>query len=342
MPLRIGLTYDLRDDYRAMGYSEEETAEFDSVETVDCIDGALRRLGYQTDRIGHVRALAARLVAGETWDLVFNICEGLSGRSREAQVPALLEAYGVPYVFADPLTQAVTLDKAIAKRLVRDAGIATPAFALINSDAEADTCGITYPAFVKPYAEGTGKGCTNASKVGDAVALKAMARQIRTHFNQPALAEAYLPGREFTVGIIGNGANARIVGVMEILLGANAEAEVYSFENKEYCESRVIYVLADDAEAKTAGAAALAAYHALGCRDASRIDFRSDGAGVPHFLEANTIAGLHPSHSDLPMLAEKAGMTYDTLIGEIVAAARVRLGLYPDGAAASLGQRAHG
>ncbi|MCW9001226.1 MAG: D-alanine--D-alanine ligase, partial [Rhodospirillales bacterium] len=92
--MRVGLTYDLRDDYRAMGFSEEAVAEFDSVETIDEIEGALNRLGYATDRIGHIRTLAARLVAGDRWDLVFNIAEGVSGRSREAQVPALLEAYG--------------------------------------------------------------------------------------------------------------------------------------------------------------------------------------------------------------------------------------------------------
>lgn len=328
--MRIGLTYDLRDDYRAMGYSDEATAEFDSVETIEQIEGALRRLGYDTVRIGHIRALAQRLVAGERWDLVFNICEGLHGRSREAQVPALLEAYGIDYVFSDPLTQAVTLDKSIAKRLVRDAGITTAPFALIESDADADACTLPFPAFVKPYAEGTGKGCTNASKVGDAEGLKAMARQIRARFAQPALAETFLPGREFTVGVVGNGADARIIGVMEILLNADAEREVYSYENKELCEQRVIYVLADDAEARRTGDAALAAYRALGCRDASRLDFRSDAKGEPNFLEVNTIAGLHPTHSDLPMLAERAGMTYDELIGEIVAAARKRTGLYDD------------
>lgn len=340
--MRIGLTYDLRDDYRKMGFSDEETAEFDSAETIREIEDALKRLGYLTERIGHIRALAARLVAGDTWDLVFNICEGLSGRSREAQVPALLEAYGIPYVFSDPLTQAVTMDKAMAKRLVRDAGIVTAPFALIESDADADACTLDMPAFVKPYAEGTGKGCTNASKVSDIDGMKAMARDIRERFQQPALAETFLPGREFTVGVVGNGDDARVIGCLEIVLLANAEAEVYSYENKELCESRVLYVLADDPEARLAEQAALGVYRTLGCRDASRIDFRSDAHGVPNFLEVNTIAGLHPTHSDLPMLAERAGMSYDALIGEIVAAARRRLGLYDLSRTSARGQRAHG
>lgn len=338
----IGLTYDLRDDYLKMGYSEEDTAEFDSVDTINSIEGALNRLGYETDRIGHIRALAARLVAGDTWPLVLNICEGLTGRSREAQVPALLEAYGIPYVFSDPLAQAVTLDKAVAKRLVRDAEIATAPFALIDTADDLTACDLAFPVFVKPYAEGTGKGCTNASKVMNREQMNAMVRNIRAKFNQPALAETFLPGREFTVGIVGNGNDARVIGCMEILLKANAEAEVYSYENKEYCESRVIYTLVDDAEAMRAAQSALAIYRVLGCRDASRIDFRSDANGIPNFLEVNTIAGLHPTHSDLPMLAAQAGVPYDALIGEIVAAARQRTGLVDADVTGARGQRAHG
>ncbi len=325
--MRIGLTYDLRDDYRGMGFSEETLAEFDSPETIAAIEGALNGLGHETDRIGHIRHLAARLVAGDTWDLVFNIAEGLSGRSREAQVPALLEAYGIPYVFSDPLTQAVTLDKAVAKRLVRDAGVPTAPFALIESDADARACALPFPLFVKPVAEGTGKGCTRASLVNDRSELLAAARALRARFAQPALAETFLPGREFTVGVLGNGAGARVIAVLEIALRANAEPGVYSYENKELCESRVVYTVVDDPEARAAGASALSAYRALGCRDAARVDFRGDAAGVPRFLEVNTIAGLHPTHSDLPILAQQAGMTYEVLIGAIVAAAAARVGL---------------
>jgi D-alanine-D-alanine ligase len=332
--MRVGLTYDLRDDYRAMGFSEEALAEFDSPETIAAIEDTLTGLGYQTDRIGHIRHLAARLVAGESWDLVFNIAEGLSGRSREAQVPALLEAYGIPYVFSDPLTQAVTLDKAVAKRLVRDAGVPTAPFVVLETDADARACTLPYPLFLKPVAEGTGKGCTRASMVRRQKDLVTTARSLRVRFAQPAIAEPYLPGREFTVGVVGNGAQARVIAVLEIILLANAEAGVYSYDNKELCESRVVYRLADDAEARAAGASALAAYRTLGCRDASRLDFRSDAQGVPQFLEVNTVAGLHPTHSDLPILASQAGMDYPALIGEIMAAAIQRTGVGHAGEAA--------
>jgi D-alanine-D-alanine ligase len=326
--MRVGLTYDLRDDYRALGgFSEAALAEFDSPETIAAIEAALQANGCRVECIGHVRHLAARLVAGDGWDLVFNIAEGVAGRSREAQVPALLEAYDIPYVFSDPLTMAATLDKAIAKRLVRDAGLPTAPFAVIENDADALACQLAFPVFVKPLAEGTGKGCEKASKAANRKALATAARTLRARFNQPAIAEPFLPGREFTVGILGNGAGARVIAVLEILLLESAEPEVYSFENKELCESRVEYRLADDAEALAAGATALAAYRTLGCRDASRVDLRSDAAGVPQFLEVNPVAGLHPTHSDLPILAQQSGMTYEQLIGEILQAARLRCGL---------------
>ncbi len=325
--MRIGLTYDLRDDYAGRGLPEEALAEFDSPETIEGIEAALAANGHQPERIGHVRALAARLVQGHRWDLVFNIAEGLHGRSREAQVPALLEAFDQPYTFSDPLTQAAGLDKAVAKRLVRDAGVPTAPFAVLESDADARACNLPFPVFVKPIAEGTGKGCELASKCADRRALVQAARTLRARFGQPALAEPFLPGREFTVGVLGNGRDARVIGVMEIVLRANAEAEVYSFVNKELCEDRVVYRLADDPEARTAGEVALAAYRALGCRDAARLDIRSDATGRPQFLEVNTLAGLHPTHSDLPILAAKTGMPLEALIGAIVDAAAERQGL---------------
>jgi D-alanine-D-alanine ligase len=299
--VRVGLTYDLRDDYRALGFDEESVAEFDSPDTIDALAGALERLGYAVDRIGHIRALVERLAHGERWDFVFNVAEGVAGRSREAQVPALLEAYGIPYVMSDPLTAAATLDKAVAKRLVRDAGVPTAPFALLRDETDAAACELPFPLFVKPVAEGTGKGCGAASRVADRAALHRAAQAIRARYRQPAIAETFLPGREFTVGIVGNGADARVVAVMEIRLLAADSGSIYSFDDKERCETRVDYRLADDAEARR--------------------------AGVPHFLEVNVLPGLHPTHSDLPILAGLAGMSYDVLIGRIVDACLVRTGL---------------
>ncbi len=324
--MRVGLTYDLREQYLAEGYGLEETAEFDRPDTIDAIERVLVRLGFAVDRIGHVRQLAARLVAGDRWDLVFNIAEGLDGIGREAQVPALLDAWRIPYVFSDPLVMALTLHKGMAKRVVRDQGVPTAPFAVVEQPADVAAVDLPFPLFAKPVAEGTGKGVTPASKVTSVSGLRKVCRQLLQQFRQPVLVETFLPGREFTVGITGTGARARHVAVMEVVLTDKAEADVYSYVNKEECESRVVYRLVDDPEARAAAEVALAAWRALGCRDGGRIDIRSDAAGRPHFLEVNPLAGLHPEHSDLPIMCGLAGISYDDLIGRIVDSALARIG----------------
>jgi len=215
----------------------------------------------------------------------------------------------------------------VAKRLVRDAGVPTPAFAVAEHSAAELAGWDAFPAFVKPLAEGTGKGCEAASLVRNAQELQEAVARVIERYRQPALVEHYLGGREFTVGLVGNGADTRVLGVCEILLKADAEANVYSLHNKELCEDLVTYARADDAEARLAGDRALAAYHALQCRDAARIDFRSNDDGEPYFLEANPIAGLHPEHSDLPILAAQNGIEFVALIAMILDAGLARYGL---------------
>jgi len=324
--MRVGLTFDLRDHYLAAGYSAEDTAEFDNIETIDSLGGALERLGLEVDRIGTVRQLAQRLVAGERWELVFNIAEGLKGVGREAQVPALLDAYDIPYTFSDTMVMALALHKGMAKRVVRDCGVPTAPFAVVETMADLAAVELPFPLFAKPIAEGTGKGVMSASRVASATALRKLCRQLLERYRQPVLVETFLPGREFTVGIIGTGASAESVAVMEVVLNAQAEAGVYSYVNKEECESRVVYRLAEDEQAKEAGAVALAAWRALGCRDGGRVDLRQDAGGRPLFLEVNPLAGLHPTHSDLPIMCTLAGIPYDALIGRIVESARRRCG----------------
>ncbi|MBI1238812.1 MAG: D-alanine--D-alanine ligase [Alphaproteobacteria bacterium] len=325
--MRIGFVYDSRAAYLAEGYSLDAVAEFDTEEGIAAIGEALTASGCAVVPVGHGRALAQRLAAGERFDLVFSIAEGLAGRSREAQVPALCEMFAQPYVFSDPLTMAATLDKAVAKRLIRDHGIPTAAFAVLADADAARTARVSFPAFVKPLAEGTGKGCEAGSLVRDRVALGAVVERLVQRFDQPAIAEAFLPGREFTIGITGTAEEAAIVAVMEIHVSRAFDDGLYTFDNKEHFEDRVSYTIPEDAEAKLAGARALAAYRALQCRDAARLDFRSDGTGSPHFLEANPIAGLNPFHSDLPMLARLSGRSFDWLIGRILQSAAARYGL---------------
>ena len=325
--MNLGLTYDLRQEYLAAGYSEDETAEFDRPDTIDAIEQALRQLGHTTDRIGNVRQLVSRLAAGDRWDLVFNICEGLHGPAREAQVPALLDAYGIACTFSDPLCMALSLHKGLTKVVVRAAGVPTPDFAVVERPEDLEGLSLRYPLFAKPVAEGTGKGVTPASRAADAAALADVCARLLERYRQPVLVEEYLPGREFTVGLLGSGANATVLGTLEVVLRPTAEPGVYSYHNKEYCEELVDYppVSGADEEVRQAEAVALRAWQALGCRDAGRVDVRSDGQGRPHFLEVNPLAGLHPAHSDLPMICTAVGMTYVELIERIVCSAAERV-----------------
>ena len=326
--MRIGLTYDLRSEYLAMGYSEDDTAEFDREETIEGLESALGRLGHDTERIGHVKGLAARLVQGHRWDLVFNIAEGLHGIGREAQVPALLDAYGIPYPFSDPLVMSLTLHKGMTKRVVRDAGVPTCDFAVVENPEEAAAVPFGAPYFVKPVAEGTGKGVSARSIVKRRADLAPACRRLGEAYRQPVLVERFLPGREFTVGVLGTGPEARVLGTMEVHLLASAEQGVYSYQNKENSEQHVRYRLLRPEEDALIGAVekiALDAWRVLGCRDGGRLDLRCDRNGKPQFMEVNPLAGLHPEHSDLPIICSLAGVSFDRLIEGIVASAARRM-----------------
>ncbi|MDD5724010.1 MAG: hypothetical protein PHY29_09800 [Syntrophales bacterium] len=323
--MRVGITYDLRDDYLRAGYGEEETAEFDREDTIHAIESSLGELGYEPVRIGNVKALVQRLNDGDRYDLVFNIAEGLRGYGREAQVPALLDAYEIPYTFSDPLVLSLTLHKGMVKRVIRDLGIPTPAFYVVESDADISSVDLPFPLFAKPVAEGTGKGIDAASKIVDRQSLMGVCKKLLKKHCQPVLVETFLPGREFTVGILGTGKDAASIGVVEVILLDNAEPDVYSYENKEQYKERVEYRLVNDEMAKQAEKTALAAWRGLGGRDSGRVDLRSDAAGIPNFMEVNPIAGLHPENSDLCIIAAKRSMTYTALIEAIMKSARSRL-----------------
>ncbi len=328
--MNIGLTYDLREDYLRAGYGEEETAEFDRASTIDAIDGALRSFGHRVDRIGRIHALAQCLAAGERWDLVFNIAEGLHGIAREAQVPALLDAYAIPYTFSDPLLLALCLHKGMTKRVMRDAGLPTPPFAEVRALTDLDDLALPYPLFAKPMAEGTSKGIDGASIIRTPDELRERCAYLLAVFRQPVLVETYLPGREFTIGVIGTGERAESIGGLEVVLRAQAEAGVYSYANKENCEDLVDYVPVrggDDPVIARAEAAALAVWRVLGCRDAGRVDLRCDERGEPQIMELNPLAGMHPEHSDLPMICTAMGIPYRTLVGRIVLSASERIGV---------------
>jgi len=323
--LTVGLTYDLRSDYLKEGYSEEETAEFDSEITIESIESTLQKLGYKTERIGNLKALLRNLSEGKKWDLVFNIAEGLHGIGREAQVPAILDAFKIPYVFSDPLVLSLTLHKGLTKRVIRDCNIPTADFVIVEKPEDIESVKLEYPLFAKPVAEGTGKGIDSKSKVYNYNELKEVCIDLLKRFNQPVLVETYLPGREFTVGVVGTGIEARVVGVMEIVITEKAKESTYSYHTKENWRGIVEYPMATGDVEKMCSDVALNAWRAIGCRDGGRIDLKMDSTGVPNFIEVNPLAGINPEHSDLPMLAGKKGISFDQLIDTIVKSALKRV-----------------
>jgi len=324
--LHLGLVYDLRSDYLREGFTAEQVAEFDSEETIMNLAETLRELGHEVELIGHARALAKRLVAGDRWDLVFNIAEGVSGRSREAQVPALLEMYSIPCTFSDPLVCAMTLDKALTKRMIAAAGLPTPRFRLVGAEAEVEAVDLPYPLFAKPNAEGTGKGVDATSRIETPKQLRQVCRRLLAKYAQPVLVEEYLPGREFTVGILGSGAEARVLGTLEVAVRADAPTRDYGYLVKEKCEKFVEYLpVTRDGLRAEIEQLALAAHRVLECRDVARVDVRLDAAGRPSFIEINPLPGMHPTHSDLPMIATAEGLSYRELLDAIVRSAMRRL-----------------
>ncbi|HAN77765.1 MAG TPA: D-alanine--D-alanine ligase [Bacteroidales bacterium] len=323
---KVGITYDLKQDYINAGFSKEEAAEFDEIGTIDAIDNELIAMGFETERIGNVKMLIAQLQQGERWDMVFNICEGVSGIGREAQVPAVLDVYNIPYVFSDVLVLALTLHKGLTKRVVRDAGVPTPDFYLVETETDIAQVNLPYPLFAKPVAEGTGKGISANSRIKNAEQLKLVCTQLLKEFKQPVLVETFLPGREFTVGIVGNGADCKAVGTMEILFKKKDETnEVYSYNSKSNYHELMDYTVPEKEVALACEQTALNAWKALGCVDGGRVDIRMDSNGIPNFIEVNPLAGLNPIDSDLPILGYKNGWTYSKLMNEIVNSAIKRI-----------------
>jgi D-alanine-D-alanine ligase len=320
--MKIGLTYDLRSWYIDRGYSMDETAEFDKQDTVDALANSLKLMGYETEPVGNAFQLIEALAAGKRWDMVFNIAEGLYGDGRESVVPAILDQYKIPYVFSGPVIMGLSLNKHIAKLIVAASGVPVSPGSLIANLNDLDRLNLNYPLFVKPVSEGTGKGITKKSLVNTPVELEEMVKWILGEFHQPALVEEYLPGREFTVGIIGYGEEAVAIGGMEVICANNLP---YSVEVKENYQNYCTYKTLDSDIVDECKSVALRAWKALDAVDAGRVDLKADRFGRICFIEANPLAGLNPVHSDLPILSRMYGIQYQTLMEMIISAAMKRL-----------------
>jgi len=329
MRLRVGITYNLKKDfYQSESQPVDFLEEFDAEETIDAIREALESEGHEVIKLGGDTGLIDRLKKASV-DIVFNIAEGLVGRNREAHIPALLEFLNIPYTGSDPLTLSLTLDKAMAKRIVMSQNVPTPRFKKVERIEDLDGLDLCYPLFVKLCYEGSSKGVRLDSKVLDSKALEEKARGLLKTYRTPVLVEEFVNGPEFTVGIVGN-EDPFVLGVMQIeIKGKPPEESIYSLEIKREWEEKVRYHCPPPIDRdllKTIEEVAVRAYRALECRDISRVDIRVGADRIPYFLEVNPLPGLSPVYGDLVIMARSMGWNYTRLVKTIFHQALKRYG----------------
>jgi len=327
--MRIGLSYDLKETIAIQQAScDDAFEEYDSWETVELIAAALEADGHTVTMLGGGRDFLGKILHDKV-DFVFNIAEGRGTyRSREAQVPSILEMLDIPYSGSDPQCLAICLDKPLAKKLVASEGVSTPNWRVINDRQELrqiDTCDFTFPAIVKPAYEGSSKGIRLTSVVEDAKQAIEVTESLLEKYQQPAMVEEIILGDEVTVGIIGN-SPPRVLSMMRITPKQKEGYFIYNLDVKRNYLDLVEYECPAGLEEKVLQCikvSSLRAFQALGCRDFARLDFRISTAGVPYFLEINPLPGLG-THSDLVIMAKKMGWSHRQLINAVLNAARER------------------
>lgn len=329
MKLKVGITYNLKKDFsKRENQPIDLLEEFDSEETIDAIREVLESEGHEVIKLGGDTGLIDR-VRQRPVDIVFNIAEGLEGRNREAHIPALLEFLNIPYTGSDPLTLSLTLDKAMAKRMVMSQNIPTPPFKKIEKMNDLDGLDLHYPLFIKLCYEGSSKGVRLDSKISDPQFLEEKARELLKTYGSPLLVEEFVKGPEFTVGVLGN-EDPFVLGVMQIeIKGRPPEESVYSLEIKREWEEKVRYHCPPSIDPhlqKKIEEVALQSYRALECRDVSRVDIRVGEDRTPYFLEINPLPGLSPVYGDLVIMARSMGWDYARLVKTIFHQALKRYG----------------
>jgi D-alanine-D-alanine ligase len=327
--MRIGLSYDLKETIapRQAG-CDDASEEYDSPETVGLIASALEAEGHTVVMLGGGREFLDKILH-EKVDFVFNIAEGRGTyRSREAQVPSILEMLDIPYSGSDPQCLAICLDKPLTKKLVASAVVNTPNWRVVSNKQDLrqiDSCDFSFPAIIKPAYEGSSKGIRLTSVVEDAKQAIEVTESLLEKYHQPAMIEEVILGDEVTVGIIGN-SHASVLGVMRVLPKQKNGYFLYTLEVKRNYLELVDYECPAGLEEKVLQRiqrCSLRAFQALGCRDFARLDFRISTAGVPYFLEINPLAGLG-THSDLVIMAKKMGLSHRQLISAVLNAALER------------------
>jgi len=327
--MRVGLSYDLKEAVILKdAVPDDALEEYDSPTTIEYIKSALEGIGHSVVKLGGGTEFILNILQ-EKVDIVFNISEGRGNyRSREAQVPSILEMLDIPYIGSDPQCLAICLDKALTKKLIVQAGIPTPAWRMITSLKELSAMswqGFPFPAIVKPAYEGSSKGVHHNSLVDNQKQVIETVAEMLETYSQPVLVEQFIDGDEITVGVIGN-SPPKVLGIMRILPRKNNNRFVYTVEVKRDWKNLVDYECPAHLNEKTkdkVNSYSLKVFGVLECRDFSRIDFRVSADGMPYMLEINPLPGLG-DYSDLVIMATKLGWKHEELIASVFSAALER------------------
>lgn len=327
-PLRVGLTYNLK--HNTVSEVEDEEAEYDSEDTVYAIKKALEKENCQVTLLEATEDLPSKLKEFRP-DIVFNIAEGIGGRGREAQVPAILNMFRIPFTGSDETTLCIALDKALTKRILTTYHIKTPKYQVISKNHAKLNPSVKFPVIVKPNAEGSSKGISDGAVVSNQEELNNLIKANMNLYKEDMLVEEYIEGREFTVGILGNGDELKVFPPMEIVFhNRKSTLNIYSYNVKKNYKEYVSYEcpakLDKETEAKMMRTARKV-YEALNCVDFARVDFRMSEDGQIYFIEINPLPGLAPGYSDYPMIAEFNGVKYEDLVRAIFRNALKRYGL---------------
>jgi len=343
--MKVGLTFNEKKPPQGRGIAQKTSLpddayiEWDDAETIQAIVQALRKR-HEVVLI-EANENAGQLLKTEHPDIVFNIAEGRFGPLREAEIPALLENFSIPYTGSGPETLSVALDKAWTKRILRQFGIPTPDY-LVCENTDYYLNGLKFPLIVKPLWEGSSKGIPDKAVVETPQALRKQVKRVLDRYEQPALIETFLTGREFTIALLGNDSSLEVLPIVEINLKQLPENAhpIYSYEAKWVwdtpksplhifeCPAKIPYPL----ERKLSHLAKRT-FQVLKCRDWCRVDMRLDEKGEPHLLEVNPLPGILPGpgqNSCFPKAARAKGMTYDELILKVLTIACKRVGLSED------------
>jgi len=327
--MKIGLSYDLKESVALeSGSPEDALEEYDSAATVELIARSLKSHGDSVVMLGGGRDFLHNIIS-EPIDFVFNIAEGRGNyRSREAQVPSVLEMLGIPYSGSDPQCLSICLDKPLTKTLVAAAGVSTPQFCIVADVSQLNEVSweqYSFPVIIKPAYEGSSKGIRQASLAENPDDADALVAHLIDSYRQPMMVEEFITGEEVTVGIVGNSPPG-IIGTMRVVPRQKYNRFIYSLEVKRDWQTLVDYECPARLSEETLGAinaSSLKAFEALGCRDFARLDFRVNSDGTPFFIEINPLPGLG-THSDLYIMATKMGLDHAQLVGGILDAALQR------------------